>query len=550
MNLLRLLIRTSGQSVALAVAIGFAGGLASAGLIALIQHALSGQTAGPIVAAFAGLCGVVLVTKIASQALLVRLGHQAVHDLYLHLSRQVLAVPLRALEEFGPHRVLALLTEDVPVIANALLGVSILGINIAILACCLAYLAWLSPVVFGWLSAFLVFGTVTYLWAVRRANRYLRRAREGQDELLHHFRGLTEGAKELKVHRPRRLGFLEQLLEPSCARLRDDLNHGMITYAAAASWGQLLFFVAIGALLFVLPTWVSLDTATLAGAVLTTLYTASPLEAILGWLPAIGQARVSLRKVESLDTLGGEPLVADATSAVPTAWPRAEVELVAVTHTYHREGEDGGFLLGPVDLSLRPGEVVFLVGGNGSGKTTLAKILAGLYTPEAGQIRLNGRPVTDENREAYRQNFSAVFADFYLFERLIGLGAGRLNAAALDEQAAEYLRHLRLEKKVSVRDGAFSTTELSQGQRKRLALLTAYLEDRPVYLFDEWAADQDPVFKKVFYTQLVPELRARGKAVLVITHDERYFGRADRVIRLDYGKLAPEPPGHVPAASA
>src|SRR4051812_39498398 len=190
MNLLRLLLRTSGRSVAFAVALGMAGGLASAGLIALIQHALAGQTAAPIIAAFAGLCGVVLVTKIASQAVLVRLGHQAVHDLYLHLSRRVLAVPLRALEGFGPHRVLALLTEDVPVIANALLGLSVIGINLAILLCCLAYLAWLSPAVLAGLLAFLAVGVVTYLWAVGRANRSLKRAREGQDELLHHFRGL------------------------------------------------------------------------------------------------------------------------------------------------------------------------------------------------------------------------------------------------------------------------------------------------------------------------------------------------------------------------
>jgi putative ATP-binding cassette transporter len=545
MNLLRLLLRTSGRSVALAIAVGFAGGLASAGLIALIQLALAGAPASgysasaTLIAAFAGLCGVVLFTKIASQALLVRLGHQAVHDLYLHLSRRVLAVPLRALEEFGPHRVLALLTEDVPVIAHALLGVSILGINIAILLCCQAYLAWLSPAVFGVLMLFLVSGTVTYLWAIRRANHYLRRAREGQDKLLHHFRGLTEGAKELKIHRPRRLGFLGQLLEPTCGRLRDDLNAGMIVYAAAASWGQLLFVVAIGVVLFALPGRFALDTATLAGVVLTTLYTASPIEAILGSLPAIGQARVSLRKVEDLARLGGEPQVADESATVPASAARGVVELVGVTHVYHREGEEGGFLLGPIDLALRPGEVVFLIGGNGSGKTTLAKVLAGLYAPEGGEIRLNGRPVTADERETYRQNFSAVFSDFYLFERLVGLAGAASDPAALDAQAARYLKHLRLDHKVSVHDGAFSTTELSHGQRKRLALLTAYLEDRPVYLFDEWAADQDPVFKKVFYTQLLPELKARGKAVLVITHDDRYFVRADRVIRLEYGKLAP-----------
>ena len=220
MNLLRLCLQTSGRLAACAIAVGVAGGAASAGLIALIQSALAtaGLASAAAVAAFAGLCVVVLVTKIASQALLVRLGHQAVHDLYLHLSRQVLAVPLRALEEFGPHRILALLTEDVPVIANALLGVSILGINLAILL----LLPGLPGLAFAGrfrrsVVAFLVVGAVTYLWAVGRANRYLKRAREGQDELLHHFRGLTEGAKELKLHRPRRLGFLDQLLEPTCA---------------------------------------------------------------------------------------------------------------------------------------------------------------------------------------------------------------------------------------------------------------------------------------------------------------------------------------------
>jgi putative ATP-binding cassette transporter len=148
------------------------------------------------------------------------------------------------------------------------------------------------------------------------------------------------------------------------------------------------------------------------------------------------------------------------------------------------------FVLGALSLTFHPRELVFIVGGNGSGKSTFAKLITGLYIPETGEIRLNGKSITGQNLEWYRQHFSAVFSDFYLFERLLGLSSYDLNT-----QAQKYLQQLHLEHKVQVNDGVLSTIALSQGQRKRLALLTAYLEDRPFYLFDEWASDQDPFFR-------------------------------------------------------
>ncbi|MCY7337619.1 MAG: cyclic peptide export ABC transporter, partial [Chamaesiphon sp.] len=202
------------------------------------------------------------------------------------------------------------------------------------------------------------------------------------------------------------------------------------------------------------------------------------------------------------------------------------------THNYQLAGQENTFTLGPVDLTLYPGELVFIVGGNGSGKSTLAKLITGLYVPDAGEILLDGTLVDDRNRELYRQLFSTVFADFYLFERLLGLGL-----QDLDAQAKTYLEQLQLTHKVTIENGKLSTTALSQGQRKRLALLTAYLEDRPIYLFDEWAADQDTFFREIFYQQLLPELKQRGKAVLVISHDDRYFHLADRLLKLDYGQI-------------
>ncbi|MEN9207898.1 MAG: ATP-binding cassette domain-containing protein, partial [Gloeomargarita sp. GMQP_bins_14] len=177
-----------------------------------------------------------------------------------------------------------------------------------------------------------------------------------------------------------------------------------------------------------------------------------------------------------------------------------------------------------------PGEIVMIMGGNGSGKSTLAKLITGLYTPQSGQIIFDGVPVDAHNRYWYRQHFAVVFSDFYLFDSLLGINDDPTLAQQL-------LQKLQLDHKVRIENGRFSTIALSQGQRKRLALLVAYLEDRPIYLFDEWAADQDPRFKDFFYREFLPQLRTEGKTVLVISHDERYFACADRLIKLDYGQV-------------
>ena len=207
------------------------------------------------------------------------------------------------------------------------------------------------------------------------------------------------------------------------------------------------------------------------------------------------------------------------------------LELVNIHHSYTGDSEKHQFTLDNINLKFEPGELVFIVGGNGSGKSTLVKQVTGLYIPDNGEILFNNIPITDDNREWYRQQFSVVFYDFYLFERLLGIEDNR------GTEIQNYLKQLELDKKVTVKEGILSTTNLSQGQRKRLALLTAYLENRPIYLFDEWASDQDPVFKEVFYNKLLPELKQRGKTVIAISHDDRYFDKCDRLIKLDYGRV-------------
>jgi putative ATP-binding cassette transporter len=283
-----------------------------------------------------------------------------------------------------------------------------------------------------------------------------------------------------------------------------------------------------------------LDLRVLGSYTLVLLYMLTPLQMVLNDFPTLTDADVAVRKIErlgiSLAKGVHEDDLQDPRDANP-GWEKLEAR--SISHTYRHESDDEEFTLGPMDLTFKPGELVFIVGGNGSGKTTLAKMLLGLYPPEDGELALDGEVVTEANRTNYREHFAVVFSDFFLFDTLLGI-----DHPELDDQARQYLEELHLKHKVRIENGRLSTLDLSQGQRKRLALLTAYLEDSPIFLFDEWAADQDPEFKKTFYYHLLPALKERGKLVLVISHDDRYYHVGDRVIKLEYGQLLYDKPIH------
>jgi putative ATP-binding cassette transporter len=536
MNFLSFVLKQSRGMVALSVLAGMAGGMSGVGLIALIQAELSRETATArtLGLAFAGLCVVMTLTRAVANATMVRLAQGAVSRLWVHMGRALLDVPLARFEALDRAAVLAVLTEDVETVAGALVSIPMLCINATIVVSCFAFVVWLSPPLFAWGLAIAVAGLVGYEVFGTRGLIHLRRARAGQDELMGHFQSMIGGFRELKSHRGRRDVFLVDSLEATTTAVRDRNVSAATWFAAAGSWSLIAFFGFIGVLLYVLPSVQEISRPALAGSVLVVLYIMTPLEVILTWIPILGRARVSLLKIEALG------LSLQAADEKPSAAPtgplsfRTALDLCDVTYTYHHKNDvgRGEFTLGPIDLTLRPGEIVFLVGGNGSGKTTLVKLLAGLYSPESGSVRLDGRPITPENLETYRQLFSVVFTDGYLFPTLQGL-----DPAGLDRTARAFLARLELGDHVQVEGGAFSTTDLSQGQRKRLALLTAVLEDRPIMILDEWASNQDAHFKNVFYRELLPEWRARGKSILVITHDADDQHVADRVIHLESGRF-------------
>ncbi|MFC7397212.1 cyclic peptide export ABC transporter [Chelatococcus sp. GCM10030263] len=538
------LLRPFWPVVLLATAMGILSGLATAWLIATINRALhadGGATAG-LLAALAGLCVVAIAGEIMSDLGNSFVGQEVIAGLRKALTDRILAAPIDQIERFRMHRLTAILNQDVEVISSFTFAFSSLVIAAAITIGGFAYLLALSPAMSLVAVVAVTIGTTAHMAARNAGRRGFEAARTAQDDLQRHYRAATEGAKELRISRERRQRLRNTDLRGTIERIRDLRVCAMRIYMSANAFGSALFFVVIGALLGLQDVF-HVGNEVLSGFVLVLLYVKGPLQQLVGALPLIGQAQVAFGRVAELSQAFANPeagvLLAGHGSSRPSM---RQIRLRGVRYSFPAEAGGGSFVLGPIDLTITAGEMIFIVGENGCGKTTLVKLLLGLYTPENGEILLNGEAVTAETRDDYRQLFTTVFADYYLFGDLVA-------DEALDTDVLSYLDRLQLAHKVTVENGRFTTTDLSTGQRKRLALVHAYLEDRPVLVFDEWAADQDPTFRRVFYTELLPALKARGKTLVVISHDDQYFHLADRVLPMADGKIG-EIVTHTPTRQA
>ena len=524
---------------------GLLAGLSSVGLLAVINKLINGagSTSQVFAVAFIGLALLKVITNYVSQLLLVKFAQETIFNLGMELCWKVVRAPYRTLERRGAHEILATLTDDTNALAWAVNGLPGLAINVAVLAGCSLYLAWLSWQAFLVVVVLAILGLLGYRQLYHRVLRSSLAVRDAKGALFEHFRSLTEGMKELMLHRSRRETFVASDIHQSAEALR---RYNMIAtkqYLASDSWTQVLFYGLIGMILLLFPKILALSGESLTGYAFAMLYMIGPMWGLIGMVPALSRGQVALEKIEGLG-LALDEGKRETAAERPIAMQQ-QIEFSQAVFSYGPQGDDErSFTLGPLDLRLARGELIFIIGGNGSGKSTFVKLLTGLYLPQQGTVRLNGEVITAATQDWYRQHFAAVFSDFYLFKKLLGL-----DPLLIATQAEGWLKRLRIEHKTTIQNGEYSTINLSQGQRKRLALVTAMLEDRPFYVFDEWAADQDPQYKEVFYGELLPDLRARGKGVIVVTHDDRYFHVGDRVLKLDEGKLVDASAGVTHGAS-
>ncbi len=523
--------------LALSAVTGVAAGAATVALLRTINQVLNqpGGMSGGLLMTFIALCAFALFGRMASDVSSNYVGQRLVAQVRKSLAQKILAAPIDALERYRTHRLMPVLSQDVDMISDVAFVLSSMLIASAVMLGCLAYLAMLSPALFVLLVVMLAIGATVQIAAQARAETGFWKAREHEDQLHKAYRAISEGAKELRMHRARRSQMLGGQIERIVDLIRNVNGRAINLYVIANAFGSALFFLLIAVILG-WAAWKNTDPAVLSGFVLVLLFLKGPIDTIANVLPSVGRARVAFQRIADLSARFATPephLHLEQPDGPATL--QHGIGLRGVRYAFDAAEGSEPFVLGPIDLDLRRGEMVFVVGDNGSGKTTLVKLLLGLYAPQEGEVLRDGEAVAPDARDDYRQLFTTVFSDFYLFEDLV---AGSEGSASLPQAALPYLKRLEIDHKVSVQDGSFSTLDLSTGQRKRLALVHAYLEGRPVMVFDEWAADQDPAFRHLFYTELLPELRAKGHLLVVISHDDRYFHLADRVITMQAGRIA------------
>ncbi|MGF1675847.1 MAG: ABC transporter transmembrane domain-containing protein, partial [Rivularia sp. (in: cyanobacteria)] len=365
MNLIWLLLKASWLQVAIAILTGLISGGTTARLIALINKAISegfqsSDSLSNLAWQFPILALIVVVNSVISQVLLINLSQEAVYQLRLRLSRGILSSQLRHLEKLGTPRLLATLTEDVATLTATVYAIPFICVDIAIIAGCLLYLSSLSGTVFAFTVGFVMIAIGSIQLLINRAQGFLILAREEQDRLFKHFRAITEGIKELKLHSARRQEFFEEELQHSAAISRDQNSAALLTFSVSTGWGNLLFFILVGSLLFVLPQVAAIPPATLSAYILTVTYLMLPMQSILDKLQALSKASVALQKIERMGlVLAGnkENYLEEKKQDSQTF---SKLELKQVVHAYPGEDKENRFNLGPLDLTFKPGEIVFI----------------------------------------------------------------------------------------------------------------------------------------------------------------------------------------------
>ncbi|MBN2825312.1 MAG: cyclic peptide export ABC transporter [Campylobacterales bacterium] len=454
-------------------------------------------------------------------------------DMRMRISNKIKASELLVIEELNSAKIFMRLTRDTTLVSQA--SIEILATLQSMMMVCFALLYILLISVPMFVTIFTAIALTVAIYAIfsKEVQKELAKGGIMEEEFFNSLETTLDGFKELKINTAKQeffyakhLGILERLYS-----LRVNLSE---RFTAIMMFAETFLYILLGTLVFIVPHFIFEETMTIIQVTAAMLFIIGPIDNALYLFPMISNVNRSIKNIYTLEeNLERSLLLPPPTDTANDLSNFKTLQLKHLTFDYYNQENEKLFGIGPIDLTLQRGETVFILGGNGSGKSTLMKTLLCLYPASSGHIYLDTQRMTQHNTQSYRNLFGIILSDFYLFREFYD--THNLNYGFVEE----LLEEMDLAHKTRFVDGKFTNTNLSTGQRKRLALIGSLLENKPIYIFDEWAADQDPQFKEYFYRTILPKLKNEGKTIIAVTHDEVYFELCDRAFRMDNGLLKP-----------
>lgn len=454
-------------------------------------------------------------------------------DLRLRISDKIRKSELLAIDSLGRGELFTKLSQETNRISDVFPYIVNAAQQTIFLIFCLVYLATLSLPALIAMTIVICVGIVIYL---RFRKVYEEKLNEGtmkEAELVDFISHIIDGFKEIRINSKKSDSlfdvFTDVVKENENIKIALGGKHVFIMMYA-----NVFVYLLLGIIVFIFPQYIQGYDKVIIKIAAVTLFAINPLSNIVFIFPMMSRCSLGLRNLyeienKLMEASPTEPV--DESVAVNFFKSFKKIYFKNITFNYKDSGGMPSFTVGPVDLTINRGEVLFIVGGNGSGKSTLLKLLTGLYKPDSGSIKVDNIQVTGSNSQGLSELYSCIFTDFHLFDRLYGV------LDVEEEKVNNLIDIMQLKDKISFENGRFSNLNLSTGQRKRLALIASLLEDKEIYVFDEWAADQDAHFRKYFYENILKQLKEKGKTVIAVTHDDRYWGLSDRLIKLELGNI-------------
>jgi putative pyoverdin transport system ATP-binding/permease protein len=515
------------------------GGISNASILAAVnagvQDAGNGQKPG-LWAASLFLVALILFMKSQQYVTITATAEieAIIHKLRLRLMDLIRRSELLEMEKIGRARIVAAVTSDTAVLTQAsnMLCFTVQG---AVLIFFVGlYVAYLSLTAFL-LTLVIVSGAATiFHYKNRRLSEQKGESAAWERRLFERLTDFLDGFKEVRLNTARSDDLFADALEVSKTAANIKIRTQAETFKMIVT-SQISMYFLLGAVVFVAPNLSnSLEGSSIAKTTTALLFVVGACFGLVQSIPILLNANAAAGRIDRLEEALEATLVQRERRAIAAPKRFDRIEMRNIVFRYVDKFSDTVFKIGPLDFTLESGELVFITGGNGSGKSTFLRVLSGLYPPDSGEVLLDGRPVTNANRDEYRELMSGIFFDYHLFKRLYGIPDA--DPADVNRLLAQF----RLADKTALANGEFHTLDLSGGQRRRLALIVSLLEKRPIMLLDEWTAEQDPEFRRKFYDELLPEMLRAGATIVVITHDDRYLDELRlpaRRIKMDEGRI-------------